>query len=116
MNIRVNGIAPGIIKTDFSKAVKFFFTFYRRARIKISSNLFSFGKIKIPKNITKLARLSDGRIYKNLPFSFTKMKTCVFSLGTSDDCSGAVSFLCSDQSTYITGETIMITGGISARL
>jgi len=76
INIRVNGIAPGIIKTDFSKA---------------------------------LWENKDAEKYY-------EASTPMGRLGTADDCSGAVSFLCSDQSAYITGETIMITGGISARL
>uniref|UniRef100_A0A914XHI9 Uncharacterized protein n=1 Tax=Plectus sambesii TaxID=2011161 RepID=A0A914XHI9_9BILA len=37
-------------------------------------------------------------------------------MGTPEECSGAVSFLCSDDASYITGETIVIAGGIHARL
>ncbi|KHJ84829.1 hypothetical protein OESDEN_15451 [Oesophagostomum dentatum] len=37
-------------------------------------------------------------------------------LGVPEDCAGAVAFLVSDDSKYITGETILITGGIHARL
>lgn len=36
--------------------------------------------------------------------------------GEVDDCAGIVSFLCSDEATYITGETICVTGGMSSRL
>ena len=39
-----------------------------------------------------------------------------FRFGTSDECSGAVSFLASDDSSYITGETIIINGGLPSRL
>ncbi len=37
-------------------------------------------------------------------------------LGEPDDCSGAAAFLCSDDAAYITGETILVTGGINCRL
>lgn len=37
-------------------------------------------------------------------------------LGEPDDCAGTVSFLCSDDSLYITGETIVIAGGTQSRL
>ena len=36
--------------------------------------------------------------------------------GESDECAGAVSFLCSDDARYITGETIVISGGTQCRL
>jgi dehydrogenase/reductase SDR family protein 4 len=76
MNIRVNGIAPGIVKTEFSKA---------------------------------LWEDEDTQKFQtdNIPLG---------RMAKPDDCSGAVSFLCSDDSNYITGEVMMITGGINARL
>ena len=37
-------------------------------------------------------------------------------IGEPDECAGAVSFLCSDDASYITGETILVTGGERARL
>lgn len=37
-------------------------------------------------------------------------------LGKPDEISGAVAFLCSDDASYITGETILITGGTPCRL
>jgi len=36
--------------------------------------------------------------------------------GEPDDCAGTVSFLCSDDARYITGEIILVTGGMVARL
>lgn len=42
---------------------------------------------------------------------------CVnFRLGEPSDCAGAVSFLCSDAASYITGETIVMSGGMQSRL
>ena len=40
----------------------------------------------------------------------------VFRLGVADDIGGAVSFLSSDQASYITGETLVIAGGLQSRL
>ena len=37
-------------------------------------------------------------------------------LGEPDDCSGAVSFLSSDDAKYMTGETIVVSGGMKSRL
>ena len=33
-----------------------------------------------------------------------------------DECAGAVAFLCSDDASYMTGETIIMAGGTPARL
>lgn len=75
-NIRVNCIAPGIIKTRFSSA--------------LWSN----------ESVANVA-------LKQIPLN---------RFGESHDCSGAVSFLCSDEASYITGETIVIAGGTKSRL
>ena len=40
----------------------------------------------------------------------------LFRLGVADDIGGAVSFLSSDQASYITGETLVIAGGLQSRL
>ncbi len=40
----------------------------------------------------------------------------VCRLGKPVDCAGAVSFLASDESSYITGETIVMAGGMDSRL
>ncbi|XP_069490029.1 dehydrogenase/reductase SDR family member 4-like isoform X2 [Ambystoma mexicanum] len=37
-------------------------------------------------------------------------------LGTPEDCAGTVSFLCSPDAAYITGETIVVAGGSQSRL
>lgn len=37
-------------------------------------------------------------------------------LGMPDEMAGVVSFLVSDDASYITGETILATGGMSGRL
>ena len=75
-NIRVNCIAPGIIKTSFSKALW------------SSPNISEVIVNKVP-----LGRLADP-----------------------DECGGIVSFLASDDASYITGETIVVAGGMPSRL
>ncbi|KAG8236435.1 hypothetical protein J437_LFUL016962 [Ladona fulva] len=64
-NIRVNCIAPGIVKTRFSSAVS-------------------------TDNISELA--------------------------VPEEIGGIASFLCSDDASYITGETIVVSGGMASRL
>ena len=36
--------------------------------------------------------------------------------GEPSEFAGIVSFLCSDEASYINGETVMVTGGVHARL
>ncbi|XP_046332569.2 dehydrogenase/reductase SDR family member 4-like isoform X1 [Haliotis rufescens] len=37
-------------------------------------------------------------------------------IGETEDCSGIVAFLASDDSSYLTGESVVVTGGMTARL
>ncbi|XP_055376251.1 dehydrogenase/reductase SDR family member 4 [Condylostylus longicornis] len=75
-NIRVNCLAPGIIKTKFSKAMH---------------------ETKSA-NEAAISQIPLGR------------------LGEPDEMGSVVSFLVSDEASYITGESILATGGMSARL
>ncbi|XP_072481293.1 dehydrogenase/reductase SDR family member 2, mitochondrial-like [Notamacropus eugenii] len=73
--IRVNCLAPGLIKTNFSEV-----------------------------------------IWKDKNFLQDMMKRCGFTrVGLPEECAGVVSFLCSPDSSYITGETI-VASGFSPRL
>ncbi|XP_073233980.1 dehydrogenase/reductase SDR family member 4-like [Porites lutea] len=76
MGVRVNCVAPGIIKTRFSEAI-----WKNEALMKNTLN--------------------------QIPIS---------RLGVADDIGGAVSFLSSDQASYIPGETLVIAGGLQSRL
>uniref|UniRef100_A0A665V3K3 Dehydrogenase/reductase SDR family member 4-like n=1 Tax=Echeneis naucrates TaxID=173247 RepID=A0A665V3K3_ECHNA len=75
-NIRVNCVAPGVIKTRFSSAL------WQNEDI-----MDEFKK-----------QLSIKRI------------------GEPEEIGGVIAFLCSDEASYITGETITVTGGINCRL
>jgi len=37
-------------------------------------------------------------------------------IGVPEDCAGAAAFLSSDDASYITGETIVVAGGMQSRL
>jgi len=76
MGVRVNCVAPGIIKTKFSEAL------WKNEAVQEQT----------------LTYIPVGR------------------LGESEDIGGAVSFLSSDQASYITGETLVIAGGMQSRL
>ncbi|XP_023563492.1 dehydrogenase/reductase SDR family member 2, mitochondrial [Octodon degus] len=69
-NIRVNGLLPGLIETEFSKV------------------------------------LSEDRDFVGHLNKFYKMQR----LGQPEDCAGLVSFLCSSDASYITGENIVVAG------
>lgn len=74
--IRVNCIAPGVIKTSFSK---------------------------IMWDSKEAAAVSGERAFLG-------------RVGEPKECGGMAAFLCSDDASYITGETIMIAGGSDARM
>merc|ERR1719209_1933231 len=75
-NIRVNCIAPGIIKTKFAEA------------------------------LTDNEDIAEKAL-ENLPLG---------RFGRPEEMGGVVSFLVSDEASYLTGETIVLAGGMNARL
>jgi len=75
-NIRVNGVAPGIIRTKFSSAM-----------------------------------WSDEDVGEE-----TLNHVPLGRFGESKDIAGVTAFLCSDDSAYITGETIVAAGGMNSHL
>ncbi|XP_070196495.1 dehydrogenase/reductase SDR family member 4-like isoform X1 [Littorina saxatilis] len=75
-NIRINCLAPGIIRTKFSQA------------------------------LTENDMASDVAL-QQIP---------MHRFGTTEECAGATSFLVSDDSSYMTGETIVVSGGMASRL
>ncbi|XP_006883219.1 PREDICTED: dehydrogenase/reductase SDR family member 4-like isoform X2 [Elephantulus edwardii] len=75
-NIRVNCLAPGLIKTNFSRVL-----WMEKAN---------------EESIKELLRIKR--------------------IGKPEECAGIVSFLCSEDASYISGETMVVAGGASSRL
>jgi len=75
-NIRVNCIAPGVIKTKFSEA------------------------------LTDSDEIAEKAL-ENTPLA---------RFGNPEEMGGIVSFLASEEGTYVTGETIVLSGGMPSRL
>uniref|UniRef100_A0A8C8ZU11 Dehydrogenase/reductase SDR family member 4 n=1 Tax=Prolemur simus TaxID=1328070 RepID=A0A8C8ZU11_PROSS len=75
-NIRVNCLAPGLIKTSFSS------TFWMDK-----------AKEESMKETLRISRI-----------------------GKPEECAGVVSFMCSEDASYITGETVVVGGGTPSRL
>lgn len=75
-NIRVNCLAPGLIKTNFSSAL-----WKDKAR---------------EESIKEYMRIRR--------------------IGKPEECAGIVSFMCSEDASYITGETVVVSGGSPSRL
>ncbi|MEJ1280307.1 dehydrogenase/reductase (SDR family) member 4 [Cricetulus griseus] len=75
-NVRVNCLAPGLIKTRFSSAL-----------------------------------WKDGS-----KEDIIKERMQIRRLGKPEDCAGIVSFLCSEDASYISGETVVVGGGTPSRL
>jgi len=75
-NVRVNGVAPGVIETKFSK------TLWESKEIR----------------------------------SINEKSTALGRIGHVDEVAGPILFLASQDASYITGEVIMVTGGIPSRL
>ncbi|XP_046321110.1 dehydrogenase/reductase SDR family member 4 isoform X1 [Marmota monax] len=75
-NIRVNCLAPGLIRTNFSSVLW--------------------------KDKEREDRMKEFMHIRRL--------------GKPEDCAGIVSFLCSEDASYITGETVVVGGGTPSRL
>ena len=93
-NIRVNCVAPGIIKTKFSAAIS---------------------------GEESAAMVPLGRCVNLISVWFIFYSSNLFHfiphrLGEPEDVSGVVAFLASDDSAYITGETLVPSGGMFSRL
>ncbi|MFC3854244.1 SDR family NAD(P)-dependent oxidoreductase [Salinispirillum marinum] len=82
-NITVNGYGPGVVKTELWE--------------QLDKDLVEIGMFK-----------EEGQSMDHLAKTMILMK----KLSTPDDVTGTASFLCSDDSDYMTGQLIMIDGGI----
>jgi len=75
LGIRVNGIAPGVIKTNFSRA-----------------------------------------LWENEDLLKENNECFLKRVGHPDEIAGTAVYLCSDDATYVTGETLIVAGGTNSRL
>ncbi|XP_041375334.1 dehydrogenase/reductase SDR family member 4-like isoform X2 [Gigantopelta aegis] len=67
--------------------------------------------------ISSIAAYAPMHLWKNDTTRKLAENTVLMKrIGTPEECGGIVSFLASDDASYITGETILITGGMQARL
>lgn len=106
--IRVNGVAPGIVPTKFASALVGDPELVRRAvqpyAIPGSHSLACPSFCHDPVMMIPLQERAQ--------IEATPLKR----LGRPEDMAAAVAFLCSDDSSYITGETIVVAGGLQSRL
>ncbi|XP_005377113.1 PREDICTED: dehydrogenase/reductase SDR family member 4 [Chinchilla lanigera] len=75
-NIRVNCLAPGLIKTNFS-------------------------------SVLWMDKAKEDSIKESMH---------IRRIGKPEECAGIVSFMCSEDASYITGETVVVGGGSPSRL
>ncbi|XP_042542351.1 dehydrogenase/reductase SDR family member 4-like [Dipodomys spectabilis] len=75
-NIRVNCLAPGLIKTNFS-------------------------------SVLWMDKAREDSIKESMRIS---------RIGKPEECAGIVAFLCSEDASYINGETVVVAGGTPSRL
>nr|XP_014336662.1 PREDICTED: dehydrogenase/reductase SDR family member 4 isoform X2 [Bos mutus] len=76
LNVRVNCLAPGLIRTSFSRVL-----------------------------------WEDPARQESIKAAFQ-----IKRIGEPEDCAGIVSFLCSEDASYITGETVVVAGGSLSHL
>ncbi|KAJ1087505.1 hypothetical protein NDU88_000673 [Pleurodeles waltl] len=96
MNIRVNGLAPGLIRTDYST----------RSLIDAGERMKTVsGRQGDFQELDQEAFLG----YLQTIFGFSR-------LGEPEECAGIVSFLLSSDASYITGEIIVVGGGYRSRI
>ena len=95
-NIRVNCVAPGIVDTKFAGAVSL---------VKI---------LIIQRNSQFLIFL---QLTSNEYIASRALENChIKRFGRPEDIGNVVSFLCSSDAAYITGENLVVAGGMPSRL
>ncbi|XP_048654403.1 dehydrogenase/reductase SDR family member 2, mitochondrial-like [Marmota marmota marmota] len=111
-NIRVNCLVPGFIKTDFSQVVsteKSFCSYTTGFWVLQQSQNQSYVESK-PRVLQKSFHNPRTPSYSwESVTSFTHLLSPC-RVGKPEECAGLVSFLCSPDASYITGENIVIAG------
>ena len=107
-NTRVNCVAPGFVPTRFAD----FITSNESVVSIFETNVFtSFVKSRTFKISGMSCGLSVSSQRKDL-----EEKAALKRLGTTEDMAAATAFLASDDASYITGETLVVAGGLPSRL
>jgi len=97
-NQPVKPVTYSVVKTGLVGLTKYLATYWNEQGIRVNS-------------------LSPGGVFENQPDEFVKKISSLIPLGRmarSDEYRSAVQFLCSDASSYLTGQNIIIDGGRSA--
>jgi len=97
-NQPVKPVTYSVVKTGLVGLTKYLATYWNEQGIRVNS-------------------LSPGGVFENQPDEFVKKISSLIPLGRmarSDEYRSAVQFLCSDASSYLTGQNIVIDGGRSA--
>ncbi|CUG89877.1 dehydrogenase reductase Sdr family member 4, putative [Bodo saltans] len=95
--IRVNAVAPGVIRTSFSSLLVDAFDAKAQAK--------SEGKVFAPEVDSPLASVPES------------LSSCLMNrVGEVSEVAATAAFLCSSDASYVTGEVMVISGGINARL
>jgi NAD(P)-dependent dehydrogenase (short-subunit alcohol dehydrogenase family) len=97
-NQPVKPVTYSVVKTGLVGLTKYLATYWNEQGIRVNS-------------------LSPGGVFENQPDEFVQKISSLIPLGRmarSDEYRSAVQFLCSDASSYLTGQNIIIDGGRSA--
>ncbi|GLG97225.1 Alcohol dehydrogenase [Gryllus bimaculatus] len=125
-NIRVNCVAPGIVETRFAAAVKNEYINEAQTNVHAILDQLKGPDIDAAKYINGITNepasqqaVSTEELILHEQESAREAAVSKIPMGRlaqPHEIAGIVSFLCSNDASYITGETIVVSGGMSSRL